>query len=144
MGRRGAIADLHDAQKELKENVADFFAIHNDPDDLVTPADAALFLGITTRTLWNYRNKMDAYANDTCDLADDYSFKTVIDGLYTRLESRIIKWMAQDPGKRATAAAIILNKHFGYKDEGSHSTNNFNGPTQIKVEIPPEMKALAQ
>lgn len=146
MGKAGAIANLRTAQKELKSKVDDFFAVHSDPCDLVTPADAALALGVTLRTLYNYRNKMDSYNNDTAGLDDDYSFKTVIDGLYTRLESRVIAWMAQDPKCRATAAALILNKHFGYRDDGTSnkSTNVFNGNTQIKIELPPELKKMAQ
>lgn len=142
----GAITNLRKTQEELKNKVTDFLSVHSDPDDLVTPADAAIALNVTLRTLYNYRNKMDSYNNETAGNDLDYSFKTVIDGLYTQLESRVIKWMAQDPKCRATAAALILNKHFGYRDDGltTRSTNNFNGPTQIKIELPPEMRKLAQ
>lgn len=142
----GTITNLRKTQEELKCKVTDFLVEHKDPDDLVTPADAAIALNVTLRTLYNYRNKMDSYNNDTAGHDLDYSFKTVVDWLYTQLESKVIKWMSQDPRNRATAAALILNKHFGYRDDGTaaRSTNVFNGNTQVKIELPPEYKRLAQ
>ena len=146
MGQTGGIKDIRKGREELQEKVNKFFKEHTDPEELLTPADAALSMGLTLRTLQNYRTKMDSYGNKSCNHEDDFSYKTVIDTLYTRLESRILKWLAQDPGKRATAAALILNKHFGYKDDGltTRTTNNFNAPTAIKIEMPDELKKLAR
>lgn len=144
--KTGAIKDIRKGREELQEKVDTFFAAHTNTDELLTPADAALSMGLTLRTLQNYRSKQDSYGNASCGHEDDYSYKTVVDTLYTRLESRILKWLAKDPGKRATAAALILNKHFGYKDDGitTRTTNNFNAPTAIKIEMPPELKKLAE
>ena len=108
---------------------------------LQTPAHAAESMGITLRTLYNYRTNTECYGNETYGLDDDRSFKSLVDGLYTTLEIRILEWMAIEPKARTTMGCTILNKHFGYRtDEDSRSINIGT----VKFELSPEMQRLAE
>jgi hypothetical protein len=108
---------------------------------LNTPSHAAAYIGVTLKTLYNYRTDDSRYNNNTFGADIDFSYKTLVESLYTVLENRILDWMAEDPTKRTAAAALILNKHFGYRVD---TNSNVNVSGTIKIELPPELQKLAR
>ena len=123
----------------LKTKIAEYLLTST---GLNTPSHAAAYIGVTLKTLYNYRTDDSHYNNNTFGSTEaDFSYKTLVENLYTVLENRILDWMAAEPTKRTAAAALILNKHFGYRVD---TNNNVNVSGTIKIELPPELKKLAR